>query len=189
VAALSGTPNKESTNRNPSWALAQEVISRGTKIYPSEELETLYKCIQCGTCTGSCPSGRRTALRVRTIIRQVQMGRKEEVLENPALWSCTTCYTCQERCPRDVKVTDVVKIVRNIVFEEGRAKDRHLAVANNFIKTGHTIPFTEDGKRVRSKLGLDPIPPTSLRFSDALLEIQEIMKIDGFHSKVMRDKK
>ena len=180
---------KEGVIRSPSWTLAQEVISRGIKLYPSEDVKTLYKCIQCGACVGSCPSGRRTALSVRVIIREVQMGYRKEVLENPGLWSCTTCYTCQERCPRDVKATDIVKIIRNIAFEEGRAKDRHLVVAANFIKTGHTIPFTEDGKRLRAKLGLDPIPPTSLKSADALLEIQEIMKIDGFHNKVVLDKK
>lgn len=86
-------------------------------------------------------------------------------------------------------MTDIVKIVRNIAFEEGRAKGRHLVVANNFIETGHTIPFNEEGKKTRVKLGLSPVPPTSLLFPEALAEIQEIMRIDGFQSKVVRDKK
>jgi heterodisulfide reductase subunit C len=175
--------------RVPSWNLAKEVVSRGAKIYPPEDLKTLYECVQCGTCVGSCPSGRRTALRIRSMIREIQMGYREEVLDTKDLWSCTTCYTCQERCPRDVKVTDIVKIVRNIAFEEGRAKGRHLVVANNFIETGHTIPFNEEGKKTRVKLGLSPVPPTSLLFPEALAEIQEIMRTDGFHNKVVRNKK
>lgn len=65
--------------------------------------DSVEYCFQCGTCTGSCPSGRRTAYKVRQIIRKLNMGMKE-VLADPALWMCTTCYTCQERCPRRVKL-------------------------------------------------------------------------------------
>ena len=41
-------------------------------------------CIQCGTCTGGCPSGRRTALRTRSLIRKAQLGM-DEVLSDKEL--------------------------------------------------------------------------------------------------------
>ena len=37
-------------------------------------LEKILACINCGTCTGSCPSGRRTAFRTRSAIRKVLAG-------------------------------------------------------------------------------------------------------------------
>ncbi|MHA1711652.1 MAG: 4Fe-4S dicluster domain-containing protein [Candidatus Freyarchaeota archaeon] len=72
----------------------REVIDFGSKFFP--EVENFRACIQCGTCTGSCPSGRETAWRVRKLIRQVQLGLKEDAIRNDALWNCTTCYTCSE---------------------------------------------------------------------------------------------
>jgi len=56
----------------------------------------LSACIQCGTCSGSCPSGRRTALRTRSLMKKVQLGLKEEIFSDKELWFCSTCYTCLE---------------------------------------------------------------------------------------------
>jgi len=39
-------------------------------------------CIQCGTCTGGCPSGRRTAHNNRTLMKKIQLGLTEEVLSD-----------------------------------------------------------------------------------------------------------
>lgn len=168
----------------PTWKFAEEIISRGGNIFPLEDLKTLYACIQCGSCTGSCPAGRRTSLRTRMIIRMIQLGMRDEVLRNGDLWACSTCYTCQERCPRQIIITDIIRATRNIAFEEGFAKERHLAVARNFVKTGHSVTLNDEVKKIRSKLGLSGIPPTTLSFADALNEINKIMKSDGFLVKV-----
>ena len=32
--------------------------------------ESLSLCFQCGTCTGACPSGRRTPYRIRKVVRR-----------------------------------------------------------------------------------------------------------------------
>jgi heterodisulfide reductase subunit C len=34
--------------------------------------EEIMACMQCGMCTGGCPSGRRSAIKTRSIIRKVQ---------------------------------------------------------------------------------------------------------------------
>ncbi len=170
----------------PSWEFADEVIKRGSRIFPEDDLRTLYACIQCGTCVGDCPSGRRTAWRIRHIVRKTQLGMREAVLSDEALWNCTTCYTCQERCPRGVATTDIVRIIRNIAFEEGYALERHLAVARNFAKMGHAIPITDEVKKKREKLGLSPVPPTTLSYPKALAEVQKIIEIDSFLKKIQR---
>jgi heterodisulfide reductase subunit C len=168
----------------PSWAFAEEVVKRGGRTFPIDDLKTLYTCIQCGTCVGSCPAGKRTAWRVRSIMRKIQLGSRNDVLNSDDLWACTTCYTCQERCPRAVMTTDLIRTVRNIAFEEGHARERHLAIARNFIKTGHSIPITDEVKNIRVRLGLDPIPPTTLKVKEALDEINKITEITGFQHKL-----
>ena len=84
--------------------------SNGDKEFTAEfidaGLETVKHCFQCGTCSGGCPSGRRTPYKVRQIVRKCLLGLKEEVITDDALWMCTTCYTCQERCPRSVTIVN-----------------------------------------------------------------------------------
>ena len=92
---------------------------------------SLLKCIQCGVCTGSCPSGRRTQLRVRQIIERAIMGF-DDVLKSDDLWLCTTCYACFDRCPRDVQPTSIVKSLRNIAVQKGFMKPAHQKVARLF---------------------------------------------------------
>lgn len=168
----------------PSWKFAEEIIARGCEIFTLEELRTVYGCIQCGNCTGSCPAGRRTSLITRMIIRMIQLGMRDDVLRSEDLWACTTCYTCQERCPRQIVITDIIKAARNIAFEEGFAKKRHIAVAGNLVNTGHSIPVNDEVKRVRIELGLSEIPPTTLNSTEALAEINKIMKLDNFLTKI-----
>ncbi len=187
--ANSTLPERSIVEFKPSWKFADEVIGRGGNILRREDLKTLYNCIQCGGCTGSCPAGRRTSLRTRLVIRWIQLGLRDNVLSGDDLWACTTCYTCQERCPRQVMITDVIRTARNIAFEEGFAKERHLLVARNFVKTGHSISLTNDIKNVRSKLGLAVTPPTALSSDEALREINRVMELDGFLAKVKEGKR
>ena len=88
----------------PDPDFAQSVIDAGGK--------TLDLCYQCGTCTGSCPSGRTTAFRTRQLIRKAQLGLKDDILPSEELWMCTTCYSCVERCPRDVDIVDIIILMR-----------------------------------------------------------------------------
>src|SRR5271157_2600652 len=68
-------------------------------VVEDELLERFKSCYQCGTCSGGCPSGRRTAMRTRDLIRQALAGLDDELLTSDLLWLCSTCYTCEERCP------------------------------------------------------------------------------------------
>ena len=77
------------------------------EIIKDESLKAIGSCFQCGTCTGGCPSGRRTAIRTRKIIRNALLNM-DEVLNDIDIWLCTTCYTCFERCPRSVPITDII---------------------------------------------------------------------------------
>ena len=103
------------THRDPDFTT--EFIDAG--------IDTVKHCFQCGTCSGSCPSGRRTPYKVRQIVRKCLLGLKEEVITDDALWMCTTCYTCQERCPRSVKIVEIIKKARNIAAHAGYMAKGH----------------------------------------------------------------
>ena len=53
---------KRKVSKGLSTKIAEKFVDVG--------LEKIRACINCGTCTGSCPSGRRTAYRTRSAIRK-----------------------------------------------------------------------------------------------------------------------
>ena len=167
---------KRKVYRKESSRIAQKFVDAG--------LEKIRSCINCGTCTGSCPSGRRTAYRTRSAIRKALTG-DESVLQDIDIWLCTTCYYCYERCPRNIPVTDMIIKLRNIAVEEGYILDNHFNLADKiFYSTGHGVPANgEENKKwrdLRESYGLPPLPPTVHTHPEALKECQELMKSVGF---------
>ena len=95
--------------------------------------DTVKSCFQCGTCTGTCPSGRLTSLRIRTIIRKAILGLKKEVLSSPAIWECMICFKCHEQCPRGVNIPNVMLALRNLAVREG------VAPPEGYLKMGKSV--------------------------------------------------
>ncbi len=146
--------------------------------------DRIRTCIQCGTCSSVCPSGRRTAFRTRELMRKAVLGLKDEVLESPDLWLCATCYTCLERCPKEIKVTDAIIIMRNMAVDEGFMLPEHRKASQKLISTGHAVPLDDANLEMRKDLGLDELPPTTHSKKKALKEVQKIMKKTGFKALI-----
>ena len=130
-----------------------------------ERRSNIMSCINCGTCTASCESGRWTALKTRLIIRKVVMGDLS-VLEDPDIWMCSTCYNCYERCPRDVRPTDVIMELRNYAAKLGNILPVHRAVVGYLKKTGHAVPINDKIRKQRLELGMEELPPTLYKYKD-----------------------
>lgn len=141
--------------------------------------DRIRTCIQCGTCSSVCPSGRRTAFRTRELMRKAILGLKEEVLSSPDLWLCATCLTCLERCPRQIKTTDAIIIMRNMAVQEGFMLPQHKKAAQKLIETGHAVPIDEANREMRNDLGI-PEVPTVHSSEQALEDVKKIMKATGF---------
>jgi heterodisulfide reductase subunit C len=141
-------------------------------------------CFQCGTCTASCPSGRRTSYRARKLMRQTQLGLKEAILNSEELWDCTTCYTCVERCPRAVPIVDIVVALRNMAVSEGHIYENHKKTAVNLYKLGHTVSVNADITKLRGDLGLAKTPPTVLANKKAMDDLVKLMNATGFNKIV-----
>ena len=170
--------NEESDNmtllkENDIYSM-DDIDKEFTQKFVDAGIETVDHCFQCGTCGGGCPSGRRTPYRVRQIVRKCLLGLREEVVSDPALWMCTTCYTCQERCPRSVKIVDIIKMARNEAAKAGYMADAHKATGSFVIKTGHGVPINDKTKALRADIGLPELPPTVHAFPEALEEVQKI---------------
>ena len=81
--------------------------------------EALRDCIQCGTCSGACPMSVHMDLTPRRVIALTRAGLERDVLQSATPWLCASCYECQVRCPRDIKVTDVMYALKRRAIEKG----------------------------------------------------------------------
>ena len=75
------------------------------QLTPTHKLRT---CIQCGTCTASCPSAEAMDISPRKMWRMVNLGLEDEVLHSKTMWLCTVCYQCSVRCPRGIPLTETI---------------------------------------------------------------------------------
>jgi heterodisulfide reductase subunit C len=92
--------------------------------FPAEILakpggEALRDCIQCGTCSGACPMAAHMDLTPRRIIALTRAGLERDVMESATPWLCASCYECQVRCPREIKVTDVMYLLKRRAIDKG----------------------------------------------------------------------
>ncbi len=84
-----------------------------------ESAEKLYRCIQCGICSGSCPTARAWEVTPRQLVRMLQLGLKEEVLRTEVLYYCSQCYSCKVRCPMQIQLTELLMDLRRLAVRDG----------------------------------------------------------------------
>lgn len=80
--------------------------------------EKIKKCIQCGTCTGSCPVSYTMDISPREIIALFRAGDIESILASRTIWICASCYACTVRCPSGIKVTDILYALKRMAMEK-----------------------------------------------------------------------
>ena len=78
-------------------------------------------CIQCGTCTGSCPSAFAMDLTPRQLWYNVLMGEKETIFHSKTFSLCSACYCCTLRCPRGLLLTETMSALKQIAAKENLA--------------------------------------------------------------------
>jgi heterodisulfide reductase subunit D len=87
--------------------LASAVLDR-TFVETIDPSEKLRRCIQCGTCSTTCPTAYAMDYSPRMVWRMVNMGLRDEVLNSRTFWLCTTCKSCQVQCPRGIDLMDAM---------------------------------------------------------------------------------
>jgi len=94
-------------------------LKKGELLKEVEDLcgENLFGCYQCGTCSAGCPFIDEMDLSPDEVIRYVILDRKE-VLNSKTIWLCSSCFTCAERCPRDINITKIMEALRQIILRK-----------------------------------------------------------------------
>jgi heterodisulfide reductase subunit C len=102
-------PQKEADLRATFW---DQVSS-----FPDGEKVKL--CLQCGTCTGTCPVSYAMDITPRQMVALFRAGHIEDILKSRAIWLCASCYSCTVRCPVGIKVTDTLYALKRVAMEKG----------------------------------------------------------------------
>jgi heterodisulfide reductase subunit C len=120
--------------------------------------ENILKCYQCGTCAGICPIFEvDEGFHPQRIIKMALMGMRHEVLSSEQIWLCSTCYSCYEHCPQDVKVTDLMCAIQNIATKDGYLAPALGDKINLLKEHARTLPLDDFDNKKRSKFNLPSI--------------------------------
>ena len=87
--------------------------------------QNLLACYQCGKCSAGCPAVSEMDILPNQIIRYLQLGFKDELLQSKSIWICASCFTCNARCPKGINIAEVIEAIRQILL---RKKEDHLKV-------------------------------------------------------------
>lgn len=156
--------NPEVVNQNPTETVHSSKLDHKFPLAVKSQHggEELYKCYQCGSCTGGCPVGKLdNSYNPRKIIHMTMLGLKDEVLSSNAIWLCASCYTCQERCPQGVEIADLMFAIRNLAVIEKHVPKGFIDQGSMLIDTGRIAPITAQVEKSRQTLGLPKVPSAS----------------------------
>ncbi|NLO74292.1 MAG: heterodisulfide reductase subunit C [candidate division WS1 bacterium] len=84
--------------------------------------EDVRQCYQCGKCLAGCPMVEEMDLTPSQVMRAVQAGLKDLVLDSHTIWCCAGCETCAARCPKGIDLCHVMKALTSEAFAEGRTQ-------------------------------------------------------------------
>jgi len=111
----------------------------------AERLE-LLGCIQCGKCTGGCPVARKTALNIRDLIYHVLVEPEVDPEAHPELWDCTSCFTCVERCLKDVHPAELIIELRGQLVENGDVPETIGAALMGVFRQGNPTGISREDR-------------------------------------------
>jgi len=128
----------------------------GEEITP--DLEELRSCIQCGTCSASCPTGYAMDLTLRQLWKLIQLGLKDEVVNSRTFWLCTTCKACTARCPRGIDLTETMLMLKRYAVKEGLQVPDGIGILRETVTTNYNISGDDNATRLIWAENLEHMP-------------------------------
>jgi heterodisulfide reductase subunit C len=101
--------------------------------------DRLRRCIQCGTCSGSCPVSYAMDVQPRQLVAYFRAGSLDTILRSRTIWLCASCYACTVRCPAGIKVTDLIYGLKRMALETRIPRDRRpvAVLSREFVRVIH----------------------------------------------------
>src|SRR3990172_11204593 len=85
--------------------------------------EPITNCLQCGTCSGTCPAVEFMDHSPRQIIGMIRADLKEEILASNTYWTCASCFHCTVRCPAKIDIADMMYALKRYSMWKGQFQE------------------------------------------------------------------
>ena len=70
-------------------------------------------CMTCGLCSSSCPASGVDRVDPRMLVRMASLGLVEDLIDARWPWICTMCGKCENVCPMQIEIPDLVRNIRS----------------------------------------------------------------------------
>lgn len=127
-------------------ATVERDVNFGEQVTP--DLSVLRTCIQCGTCSASCPTAYAMDHTPRQLWKLIQLGLKDEVVNSRTFWLCTTCKACTVRCPRGIDLTQTMLMLKEYAIRESLNVPEGIGVLRETVTTNYNISGDDNQTRL-----------------------------------------
>ncbi|MBD3352350.1 MAG: hypothetical protein GF364_12760, partial [Candidatus Lokiarchaeota archaeon] len=152
----------------------------------SEEVgaKSLLQCIGCGICSSGCTVSEFIDLQPHRMVACCLLGLKDFVLKSNAVWICSLCHKCTERCPKHVDYSLLLAHLRNLAVKEGNVPDEFVTTLENLSEGGLAVPFSgfikDSVKNRREAMGLPALTEAPVD------ELNDIIKSVGLENLIKK---
>lgn len=138
------------------------------------------RCFQCNTCVSGCPVFKVFPdFKPANIARFLFQNKAVPLYHGrAAFWLCSSCLTCEAKCPQDVDITQIFYKLRNWAVEKKFWVPTGIIKEADSMKTGTTAPISQSIIDRRFTLGLPELPKPNLQ------EIDKILNNTSFNKKL-----
>ena len=118
----------------------------------------IQRCYHCRKCTAGCPATPYMEYNINKVIKMIQNGQREDVLNSSTIWLCMSCETCITRCPNEVDIARMMDVLRQMAIESGiGAREKNVLKFHEAflsgIKMGGRINEADDDGSVQTEIG------------------------------------
>lgn len=156
----------------------------------AEAREMVMGCMQCGTCSASCPNAFAMDYTPRQLWRMLLLGQEREVLGSETIYLCSSCYACTVRCPRGLPLTEAMQTLKRLAWERLPETRPRAAFYRAFIENIRTYGRVQEFALMARYFAASRDPRLPLSFTAAgwrLLRKGKLHIPDATHKGLLTD--
>jgi len=138
--------------------LTEEWLDRDFIRQVEPDWRKLATCIQCGTCSASCPAGELMDYAPRQLWELMRLGLRDQVMNSRTFWLCTQCYACQVRCPRGIHIGETMRKLREWAVVQGYEVPSALLQLRDAVDATYNILNEDNESRMIWSRNLELLP-------------------------------
>ncbi len=138
--------------------LTDEQLDRDFIKQVEPDWHKLLTCLQCGTCSASCPAAELMDYAPRRLWQLMRLGLRDQVMNSRTFWLCTQCYACQVRCPRGILISETMRHLREWAVTQGYEIPAAIVDLRGAVNATYNILNEDNQSRLIWSQNLEPVP-------------------------------